>query len=155
MQLLGNLFEYVLDKRGESINIRRHLPATPAPPPNTPCAQAQRQGLHALAGGQDERQQAQMYSLPDGNIFNVAVTGMFDDAQDIVKAVSNDANFKARYKIGAVNSINWARVAAQIVYYFQGYFPGHPVQRRASGLRRPSGNFWQYLRRPAAGPSPG
>ena len=61
-------------------------------------------------------QRAQMYSLPDANIYNMAVRGMFDDAQDIVKAVSNDHAFKARYKIGAVNSINWARVAAQVVY---------------------------------------
>ena len=57
-------------------------------------------------------QRAQMYSLQDPNIFNIAVTGLFDDAQDIVKAVSNDAAFKARYKIGAVNSINWARLLA-------------------------------------------
>jgi threonine synthase len=63
-----------------------------------------------------------MYSLQDANIFNIAVRGMFDDAQDIVKAVSNDHAFKAKYKIGAVNSINWARVAAQVVYYFKGYF---------------------------------
>jgi hypothetical protein len=67
-------------------------------------------------------QRAQMYSLQDDNIFNIAVRGMFDDAQDIVKAVSNDHAFKAKYKIGAVNSINWARVAAQVVYYFKGYF---------------------------------
>jgi threonine synthase len=86
-------------------------------------------------------QRAQMYSLQDANIFNIAVRGMFDDAQDIVKAVSNDHAFKARYKIGAVNSINWARVAAQVVYYFKGYFAGHPVERRAGRFAVPSGNF--------------
>ena len=63
-----------------------------------------------------------MYSLQDPNIFNIAVKGVFDDCQDIVKAVSNDLEFKARYQIGAVNSINWARVVAQVVYYFKGYF---------------------------------
>jgi threonine synthase len=63
-----------------------------------------------------------MYSLQDENIFNLAIDGVFDDAQDIVKAVSNDHAFKARYAIGTVNSINWARVVAQVVYYFRGYF---------------------------------
>jgi threonine synthase len=67
-------------------------------------------------------QRAQMYSLQDANIYNIAVRGMFDDAQDVVKAVSNDHAYKAKYKIGAVNSINWGRVAAQVVYYFKGYF---------------------------------
>jgi threonine synthase len=86
-------------------------------------------------------QRAQMYSLQDPNIFNVAVRGVFDDCQDIVKAVSNDLAFKAQYKIGAVNSINWARVSAQIVYYFKAYFAvtkkvGDPVS-----FAVPSGNF--------------
>jgi len=67
-------------------------------------------------------QAAQMYSLQDANIFNIAVRGVFDDCQDIVKAISGDFAFKARHRIGAVNSINWARVAAQVVYYFKAYF---------------------------------
>jgi threonine synthase len=86
-------------------------------------------------------QRAQMYSLQDPNIFNIAVRGMFDDAQDIVKAVSNDAEFKAKYKIGAVNSINWARVAAQIVYYFQGYFLATKSNDEQVAFAVPSGNF--------------
>jgi threonine synthase len=86
-------------------------------------------------------QRAQMYSLQDDNIFNIAVTGMFDDAQDIVKAASNDADFKKRYKIGAVNSINWARVAAQIVYYFQGYFLATKSNDEQVAFAVPSGNF--------------
>ncbi len=61
-------------------------------------------------------QQAQMFSLQDPNIHNLAVEGVFDDAQDIVKAVSNDLEFKRKYKIGTVNSINWARLLAQVVY---------------------------------------
>src|SRR3989442_14148062 len=67
-------------------------------------------------------QAAQMYSLQDANIFNIAVRGVFDDCQDIVKAISGDFAFKARHRIGVVNSINWARVAAQVVYYFKAYF---------------------------------
>jgi threonine synthase len=86
-------------------------------------------------------QQAQMFSLMDPNIHNIAVEGVFDDCQDIVKAVSNDLAFKRAHKIGTVNSINWARLLAQVVYYFAGYF-----QATASGSERvsftvPSGNF--------------
>ena len=66
-------------------------------------------------------QQAQMFSLMDENIINIAVKGVFDDCQDMVKAVSNDLEFKRKYKIGTVNSINWARLLAQVVYYFAGY----------------------------------
>jgi threonine synthase len=66
-------------------------------------------------------QQAQMFSLQDANIHNLALEGVFDDCQDIVKAVSNDLDFKRKYRIGTVNSINWARLMAQVVYYFAGY----------------------------------
>ena len=79
----------------------------------------------------------QMYSLQDANIFNIAVRGVFDDCQDIVKAISGDFAFKARHRIGVVNSINWARVAAQVVYYFKAYFAvGGEVS-----FAVPSGNF--------------
>ena len=86
-------------------------------------------------------QRAQMYSLQDPNIFNIAIRGMFDDCQDIVKAASNDAAFKAKYKIGAVNSINWARVAAQIIYYFKGYFEATKSNDEKVAFSVPSGNF--------------
>lgn len=62
------------------------------------------------AGRMSKFQKAQMYSLQDKNIFNIAVQGSFDDAQDIVKAVSGDLTFKTEHHIGAVNSINWARL---------------------------------------------
>lgn len=143
MQLLGNLFEYVLDQRGESINI---LGATSGDTGS--AAEYAMRGKHNVKvfmlspdGKMSAFQRAQMYSLQDENIFNIAVTGMFDDAQDIVKAVSNDAEFKARYKIGAVNSINWARVAAQIVYYFQGYFLATRTNDQQVAFCVPSGNF--------------
>jgi threonine synthase len=143
MQLLGNLFEYVLDKRGESINI---LGATSGDTGS--AAEYAMRGKHNVRvfmlspeGKMSAFQRAQMYSLQDGNIFNIAVRGMFDDAQDIVKAVSNDADFKAKYKIGAVNSINWARVAAQIVYYFKGYFEATSSSAEEVAFCVPSGNF--------------
>lgn len=143
MQLLGNLFEYVLDQRGESINI---LGATSGDTGS--AAEYAMRGKHNVKvfmlspdGKMSAFQRAQMYSLTDANIFNIAVRGMFDDAQDIVKAVSNDAAFKKQYKIGAVNSINWARVAAQIVYYFQGYFLATQSNDETVSFCVPSGNF--------------
>jgi threonine synthase len=86
-------------------------------------------------------QRAQMYSLQDANIHNLAVKGNFDDCQDIVKAVNADAAFKARHRIGAVNSINWARVAAQVVYYFWGYFRATRSNAEQVAFAVPSGNF--------------
>ncbi len=143
MQLLGNLFEYVLDKRGESINI---LGATSGDTGS--AAEYAMRGKHNVKvfmlspeGKMSAFQRAQMYSLQDPNIFNIAVTGMFDDAQAIVKAVSNDEALKKQYKIGAVNSINWARVAAQIVYYFQGYFLATQSNDEQVAFAVPSGNF--------------
>jgi threonine synthase len=86
-------------------------------------------------------QAAQMFSLQDANIFNIAVRGVFDDCQDIVKAISGDFAFKARHRIGAVNSINWARIAAQIVYYFKGYFAATKSDEERVSFSVPSGNF--------------
>jgi len=100
------------------------------------------------AGRMSPFQQAQMFSLMDDNIHNIAVDGVFDDCQDMVKAVSNDLEFKRKYKIGTVNSINWARLLAQVVYYFAGYFqateltPTLPASRGAlppEGADSPSG----------------
>jgi threonine synthase len=143
MQLLGNLFEYVLERRNETINI---LGATSGDTGS--AAEYAMRGKHNVRvfmlspeGKMSSFQRAQMYSLQDANIFNIAVRGMFDDAQDIVKAVSNDAAFKAKYKIGAVNSINWARVMAQVVYYFKGYFEATGSNREEVAFAVPSGNF--------------
>jgi threonine synthase len=86
-------------------------------------------------------QQAQMFSLMDPNIHNIAVEGVFDDCQDIVKAVSNDLDFKRKYKIGTVNSINWARLLAQVVYYFAGYFYATRSNEQKVSFAVPSGNF--------------
>nr|QLG20255.1 threonine synthase [uncultured bacterium] len=143
MQLLGNLFEYVLDKRGQTINI---LGATSGDTGS--AAEYAMLGKHNVrvfmlspSGKMSAFQRAQMYSLNEPNIFNIAIEGLFDDAQDIVKAVSNDAAFKARYKIGAVNSINWGRVAAQVVYYFKGYFAATRSNSEEVVFSVPSGNF--------------
>jgi threonine synthase len=93
------------------------------------------------AGRMSPFQQAQMFSLQDANIHNIAVEGVFDDCQDMVKAVSNDLEFKRRYKIGTVNSINWARLMAQVVYYFAGYFQATENNSQQISFAVPSGNF--------------
>src|SRR6185503_6870746 len=90
-------------------------------------------------------QRAQMYSLQDPNIFNVAIEGEFDDCQDVVKAVASDLEFKERYQLGAVNSINWARVVAQVVYYFKGYFAATRSNDEPASFAVPSGNFGNIL----------
>jgi len=90
-------------------------------------------------------QAAQMYALQDANIHNLAVKGTFDDCQDLVKQVNADAAFKSRYRIGAVNSINWARVAAQVVYYFWGYFRATQSDAQRVAFAVPSGNFGNIL----------
>jgi threonine synthase len=86
-------------------------------------------------------QQAQMFSLMDDNIHNIAIEGVFDDCQDIVKNVSNDLAFKRQHKIGTVNSINWARLLAQVVYYFAGYFQATSNDDQQVSFTVPSGNF--------------
>ena len=143
MQLLGNLFEYVLDKAGQNINI---LGATSGDTGSSAeYAMRGKRGIRVFMlsphGKMSRFQTAQMFSLQDQNIFNIAVEGVFDDCQDIVKAVSNDHAYKAQYKIGAVNSINWGRVAAQIVYYFKGYFAATHSNDQQVNFSVPSGNF--------------
>ncbi|GAB4171888.1 MAG: threonine synthase [Rhodocyclaceae bacterium] len=143
MQLLGNLFEYVLGSRGETLNI---LGATSGDTGSSAeYALRGKRGVRVFMlsphGRMSEFQRAQMYGLQDENIFNIAIRGMFDDCQALVKAVANDAAFKARYRIGAVNSINWARVAAQIVYYFKGYFAATGAGGEEVSFAVPSGNF--------------
>src|ERR671926_1483243 len=86
-------------------------------------------------------QAAQMFTLQEPNVHNLAVRGVFDDCQDLVKKVNADAAFKERNRIGAVNSINWARVAAQVVYYFKGYFAATRADKEQVSFAVPSGNF--------------
>ncbi|MEJ8853792.1 threonine synthase [Variovorax robiniae] len=143
MQLLGNLFEYELARRGEELNI---LGATSGDTGS--AAEYAMRGKHGVRvfmtspeGRMSPFQQAQMFSLQDANIHNLAIAGVFDDCQDIVKAVSNDLDFKRKYKIGTVNSINWARLLAQVVYYFAGYFQATASNDKPVSFTVPSGNF--------------
>lgn len=143
MQLLGNLFEYELKRRGEQLNI---LGATSGDTGSAAeYAMRGKAGVRVFMlspnGRMSPFQQAQMFSLQDPNIHNLAINGVFDDCQDIVKAVSNDLTFKRRYKIGTVNSINWARLLAQVVYYFAGYFQATRNEHERVSFTVPSGNF--------------
>ena len=143
MQLLGNLFEYELKRRGEQLNI---LGATSGDTGSAAeYAMRGKKGVQVFMtsphGRMSRFQQAQMFSLMDDNIFNIAVNGVFDDCQDIVKAVSQDLPFKKKYKIGTVNSINWARLLAQVVYYFAGYFQATSENSQTVSFSVPSGNF--------------
>ncbi|TSC54825.1 MAG: threonine synthase [Parcubacteria group bacterium LiPW_30] len=141
LQLLGHLFEIVLD--GKPLNV---LGATSG---DTGSA-----AIHAMLGRKDIRvfmlsphgrmsqfQSAQILGVNDPMIHNISVNGSFDDCQDVVKAVSGDASFREEYNIGAVNSINWARVAAQVVYYF---FVCSRIRGRDGGqidVAVPTGNY--------------
>jgi threonine synthase len=143
MQLLGNLFEYALEKQHEELNI---LGATSGDTGSAAeYAMRGKRGIRVFMlspnGKMSKFQRAQMYSLHDSNIFNIAINGMFDDAQDMVKAVSNDYVYKAKHKIGTVNSINWGRVSAQIIYYFKGYFAATQSNDEQVAFSVPSGNF--------------
>jgi threonine synthase len=146
MQFLGQVFEYVLDKRNATLNI---LGATSGDTGS--AAEYALRGKRGVSvfmlspqGRMSDFQRAQMYSLQDANIHNIAVNGVFDECQDIVKALSGDLEFKARYHIGAVNSINWARIAAQVVYYFWGWLRLAPPGGQVS-FTVPSGNFGNIL----------
>jgi len=144
LQLLGNLFEYLLAESGEKMNI---IGATSG---DTGSA-----AIYGVRGKKNINifilhphgkvspvQELQMTTVTDPNVFNIAIQGTFDDGQQIVKDIFGDLVFKSRYALGAVNSINWARVMAQIVYYFHAY----AQVKRSTGCSEvyfsvPTGNF--------------
>ncbi len=144
LQFLGNLFEYVLEKRGGRLNI---VAATSG---DTGSA-----AIHGMRGRKNITitvlhphgrvspvQALQMTSVLDPNVHNLAIDGTFDDCQAIVKALFSDLPFREKYSLGAVNSINWARVMAQVVYYFYGAF--RTMEETGSdkvSFTVPTGNF--------------
>lgn len=147
MQFLGQVFPYVLHQRGTTLNI---LGATSGDTGS--AAEYAMRGKAGVAvfmlspqGRMSAFQRAQMYSLLDANIHNLAVRGVFDEAQDVVKALAGDLAFKQTYRLGAVNSINWARIAAQVVYYFWGWLRSTSSPDQQVSFAVPSGNFGNIL----------
>ncbi|MDO5077655.1 threonine synthase [Corynebacterium sp.] len=143
MQLLGELFEYELRRRGETLNI---LGATSGDTGSAAeYAMRGRPGISVFmltpAGRMTPFQQAQMFGLQDENIHNIALDGVFDDCQDVVKAVSADLVFKGEHNIGAVNSINWARLVAQVVYYISCWIRTTDSPQQRVSFAVPTGNF--------------
>jgi len=147
MQLLGNLFESVLETRDRRLNVLGATSGDTGGAAEHALKGKARVNVFMLSprGRMSPFQSAQMYSLQDPNVFNVAIEGSFDDCQDVVKAVNLDAAFKERHSIGAVNSINWARVVAQVVYYFKGYFAATRSNDEQASFAVPSGNFGNVL----------
>lgn len=148
LQFLGNFFEYILAHTGRHLNI---LGATSG---DTGSA-----AIHSVRGRERINifimhprgrvvplQEKQMTAVLDPNVFNLAVEGTFDDCQGIMKAIFNNLEFKTRYALGAVNSVNWARVLAQIVYYFSaGLYVLHQTGAREVQFAVPTGNFGDVL----------
>jgi threonine synthase len=148
LQFLGRLFEHLLAGSGGRLNI---LGATSG---DTGSA-----AIHSIRGRDRMRicilhprgrvsplQERQMTTVPDANVFNLAVDGTFDDCQRIMKAIFSDVPFKRQHELGAVNSVNWARVLAQIVYYFHAGLKTMAATRaRAVRFAVPTGNFGNIL----------
>ena len=143
MQFVGNAFEYELARRGGRLNV---LGATSGDTGSAAeHALKGKRGIDVFMlsplGRMSPFQQAQMFSLQDANIHNIAIAGVFDDCQDLVKAVSADLDFKRAHAIGTVNSINWARLLAQVVYYFAGWFQATQRDDEEVDFAVPTGNF--------------
>ncbi|OJJ48657.1 hypothetical protein ASPZODRAFT_130764 [Penicilliopsis zonata CBS 506.65] len=159
LQFLGNLFEYFLVRKnqGKEGKDRHHLTVIGATSGDTGSA-----AIYGLRGKKDVSifilfptgkvspiQQAQMTTVLDANVHNLTVEGSFDDCQDIVKALFADADLNSTHNVAAVNSINWARILAQMTYYFYAYFSliKSPSYKAGSPVRFvvPSGNFGDIL----------
>ncbi len=142
MQLLGRLFDHVLTARGERMTIVGATSGDTGSAAIEACRGRDAIDIFILHPHErtSEVQRRQMTCVTDGNVHNIAIRGTFDDCQALVKAMFNDAAFRDRLRLSAVNSINWARVMAQVVYYATSAValgaPGRPVR-----FAVPTGNF--------------
>lgn len=143
LQFLGNLFEYILAERGEHLNI---IGATSGDTGSAAIHGVRgKKGINIFIlhphGKTSPVQALQMTTVTDANVHNIAIRGTFDDCQDMVKALFNDLDFKDKYSLGAVNSINWARVLAQVVYYFHAWLRVTDDGDKMVSFSVPTGNF--------------
>ncbi len=142
MQLLGRLFDHVLRARGERVTIVGATSGDTGSAAIEACRDRERIDIFMLhpKDRTSEVQRRQMTTVLAPNVYNIALEGTFDDCQDQVKAMFNDLAFRDAMNLSAVNSINWARIMAQIVYYFvAGVALGAPD--RAIAFAVPTGNF--------------
>nr|WP_211112056.1 threonine synthase [Azospirillum soli] len=142
LQLLGRLFDHVLAKRGERVTIVGATSGDTGSAAIEACRDRQNVDIFIMhpKGRTSEVQRRQMTSVLSDNVHNIALHGTFDDCQDLVKAMFNDVAFRDRMGLSAVNSINWARIMAQIVYYFTAAVAlGAPDRKIAFTV--PTGNF--------------
>lgn len=142
MQVLGQFFDYELSRRGQSMTILGATSGDTGSAAEFALLDAARVQVFMLSplGRMTPFQRGQMYGINSPRIVNVTVPGSFDDCQDLVKEVNSDAEFKARYAIGAVNSINWARLVSQVVYYLSSWIQVAKDDEEVS-FSVPSGNF--------------
>lgn len=144
LQFLGNLFEYLLEKNDAVMNI---IGATSGDTGSAAIYGVRgKEKINIFILHPHKRvspvQEQQMTTVTDGNVFNIAIRGTFDDGQAIVKAIFNDIDFKKKYSLGAINSINWARVLAQVVYYIHSCLHiNRHEQDKAVDFAVPTGNF--------------
>jgi threonine synthase len=143
LQLLGNIFEYELSKSGGFMNI---IGATSGDTGSAAISGVRgRKGINIFIlhphGRTSPIQALQMTTVRDANVFNIAVRGTFDDTQAIVKKLFNDLEFRDTYQLGAINSINWARVLAQVVYYVFACLKLRKQGFESVDFSVPTGNF--------------
>ncbi|MFH2124374.1 MAG: threonine synthase [Pseudomonadota bacterium] len=144
LQFLGNLFEYLLKKNDAVMNI---IGATSGDTGSAAIYGVRgKEKINIFILHPHKRvspvQEQQMTTVTDGNVFNIAIRGTFDDGQAIVKAIFNDIDFKKKYSLGAINSINWARVLAQVVYYVHSCLHINRHEHdKAVDFAVPTGNF--------------
>lgn len=148
LQFLGNLFEYILEKRGGELNI---LGATSGDTGSAAIYGVRGKDninifiMHPK-GRTSPIQEKQMTSVLDENVFNLAVEGTFDDCQHLMKTIFADVAFKSEHSLGSVNSVNWARVLAQTVYYFYSFFRvQESTGAKAVQFSVPTGNFGDIM----------
>ena len=142
LQLVGRLFDFVLKKRSQRLTIIGATSGDTGSAAIEACRDRDSLEVFILhpKGRVSEVQRRQMTTVTSDNIHNIAIDGTFDDCQNMVKAMFNDQTFRDRYNLGAVNSINWARIMAQIAYYFVAAEKlGAP--ERAVAFAVPTGNF--------------
>ncbi|MDX9859483.1 MAG: threonine synthase [Rhodospirillales bacterium] len=142
LQVVGRLFDYVLKAKGQRVTIVGATSGDTGSAAIEACRDRDAVDIFILhpKGRVSDVQRRQMTTVPSANVHNIAVEGTFDDCQDMVKAMFNDAAFRDRFNLSAVNSINWARIMVQIAYYFAAAVAlGAPD--RAVTFAVPTGNF--------------